>query len=157
MSNVSLAFFIVIATYVNVFISNANFLSEKLFQKINILQIATPVLNILLTIYIVYLINVKLAKQNKSNEILISLLEKYEDDIDKIYITTMKYIKDNEKSKNEAKDITWMLKTINIKLSKLSTLYNLYEISFSYPIDKMKSDLLKLKQSITNDPFMQKK
>lgn len=155
MSNLSLSFFIVIATYINVFICNTNFLSGKLFQKINILQIATPILNISLTIFIAYLINIKLAKQNKSNEILISLLEKYEDDIDKIHIKTMKYIRDKEIS--EANDIKWMLKKMNIKIVKLSSLYELYDTSFSYPIDTMKKDVLELKKSITNDPFMQKK
>lgn len=153
MGNLSLAFFIVIATYLNVFICNTNFINKELFQKVNILQIVTPILNISLTIFIAYLINIKLAKHNKSNEILISLLEKYEDDIDEIHIITMKYIRD--KKQNDAKDIKWLLKKMNIKIAKLGTLYEQYNISFSYPIDKMKKDILELKKSITDDPFMQ--
>lgn len=153
MLNIILLFLIIIATYFNVFICNSDFLSENLFKKINILQITTPVLNISLTIYIAYLINIKLAKKNKSNEIFISLLERYEDDINLIQVKAMNYIRD--KNNNEAHDIKWLLKTLNIKLSRLEEFYKLYDKSFIYSINDMKKELLELKQSITNDPFMQ--
>ena len=153
MIKVVLVFFIIIFTYLNVFISNSNFLDKDLFEKINILQILTPILNILLTFLLAYLINIKLSNKNKSYEILINLLEKYENVLDKIHTITMRYIANKEK--NDANDIKWLLKQMSIKLSNLEELYKLYDISFIYKIENMEKELLELKQSITNDPFMQ--
>lgn len=150
-------FSIIIFTYLNVFISNQVFLSNaSLFENITIVQIFTPVLQVILAVFIAYYIHIKIAKRNESVSILIDILDKYLILINEINEHTLDYIRD--KKEEDAKAIMWKLKKASVSHKKFELIYGLFnDINFVYSIREMKKELLILKRSITDDPFKQKR
>lgn len=146
---------IVLATYFNILITNGVLLNNaSLYSNITIVQITTPIIQIILAISLAYFIHIKMSKQNKSKDIIIDMLDNYLSLLNEINELTIKYIRDKEV--NDSKNILWKLKKASISHQKFELIYKSYdEIVFIYNIEEMKSNLRELKQSITNNPFMQ--
>lgn len=144
---------IILFVYLNIFISSgAIFSNLNLFNNINIVQILTPLVQILLAFGLAYFVNIKLAKQTKSIEIIIDMLNNYANALKDINELSIKYIKD--KSENDAKEILWKLKQASISHQQFETIYQLFpNVEFVYNIEIMKNDLLDLKKSITDEHF----
>lgn len=146
---------IVIFTYLNIFITNGVlFNTPSLSKNITLIQILTPIMQIILALALAYFIHIKMAKQNKSKDILIDMLDNYLSLLNEINELTIKYIR--EKDDNDSKDILWKLKKASISHQKFELIYKLYNgVTFTYNIEEMKNNLRELKQSITNNPFRQ--
>ena len=143
----------VLLTYLNIFIcSGSLFSNSQLLSNINIVQILTPLVQIFLALGLAYFVNIKLVRQSKSIEIIIDMLDAYQNILKEINELSIKYLKN--KDDDDAKEILWKLKQASISHQQFEIIYGLYpNIQFVYNLKVMKSDLLKLKKSITDEHF----
>lgn len=162
MGNIVCFFLAIIVIYSCVFIASSDiwYQNKDIFKNVNIIQILTPIIQILLTLGIAYFINIKIFKNNKSKEFHISLLDSFLKDLSELNTLTTKYInKDkllSDEGKKEAQEIIWNLKKYQIKIKYNSSILDENKGEKTYKSIDMTNDIRELKKLITNDPFMQK-
>lgn len=147
--------------YVYTFSLNHNPPSSD-FLKVNIVQVITPILQILTLFAIAYFINIKISDKNKKVDLLIEHIDSIIKTIQRLNRETLAYFDINsstssgtDKHKEAEFNILHALKELNNKVTFLEKLANNAKLEHYSFTDFQSKNIRILKQEITSNHFKQ--
>ena len=145
---------VILSLYLGFVLSSISYIFANTdFFKINIVQLFSPVIQIVFAILIALFINVKLPKKTKKNEILILMLDDLNNIIIEINKNIYAYYSDKENSENQ-NIILNNFKQASQKLTSIKNIARMLKLDITQ-LNSLPEKLRSYKQEVTNDPFGQ--
>jgi len=123
------------------------------FYDINIAQVATPVIQVLLAIGLALFVNIKLSNTNKRNELLINLHDEYMKEFSQLHTKAIVYMNNNNNQLEP--EILAFLTSVSNKLRIIEEIKFEYNIQNSYTSKNMREDFMEYKKRLTGQSFKQ--
>ena len=122
------------------------------FFNFNMMQIATPIIQIAIAIGLALFVNIKLSNKSKRKEIIFEEFEKYNKTIEELHRQALIYM-----DKKDASLESDILKNIRLASSRLRLIEDITKMTsdfaLMYPIEEIEEDLLEYKRRLTGRAF----